>query len=81
MEYFKQKGFQKVKKCKDAMLPVVMSLTTIELIYGLHKRTIWTRSFHWWENVVLRSFGVRDCMVRISKETLHYLCQQLKPLI
>ena len=68
-----------------AVLAVVMSSAIVELIYGRHERTIWMnpRSSHWWEDVVLRSFGVRDWLenFRVSQETFHYLCQQLKPLI
>ena len=68
-----------------AVLAVVMSSTIVEIIYGRHERTIWMnpRSSHWWEDVVLRNFGVRDWLenFRVSQETFHYLCQQLKPLI
>ena len=44
------------------VLAVVMYCTIVELIDGHHERTIWMnpRSSHWWEDVVLRSFGVRD---------------------
>ena len=68
-----------------AVLAVAMSSAIVELIYGRHERTIWMnpRSSHWWEDVVLRSFGVHDWLenFRVSQETFHYLCQRLKPLI
>lgn len=51
------------------VLAVVMCCTIIELIYGRHEKTIWMnpKSSHWWEDVVLRSFGARDWLENFSQ--------------
>ena len=44
---------------------------------------IFTRSTHWWDDVVLKTFTEEDWVenFRVSKQTFHYLCAQLSPLI
>lgn len=48
-------------------------------------RNLWmySRSTHWWEDVVLSNFGHHDWMenFRMSRDTFQYLCDQLRPQI
>ena len=44
---------------------------------------IFTRSTHWWDDVVLKTFTEEDWVenFRVSKHTFHYVCAQLSPQI
>jgi len=63
----------------------LLFLTAVMELCNRQDRIIWMhpRSSNWWENVVLQSFGPRDWLdnFRVSRETFHYLCEQLRPLI
>ena len=66
------------------LVGLLLSTAIIELC-NRQDRMIWMhpRSSNWWEGVVLQSFGPRDWLdnFRVSRETIKYLCEQLRPLI
>ena len=75
----------KVKRRTLLLLAMSSVLTLFSHLFIRNARSVWmhSRSSHWWEDVVLGNFGECDWIenFRMSRETFHYLCNQLRPLI
>ena len=78
---------KRMRSRRRAILLLVISsvLVLCGEFFVPNPRSLWmySRSTHWWEDVVLSNFGHHDWMenFRMSRDTFQYLCDQLRPQI
>ena len=83
----RKRKMKKIRQKRWKLLAVTMSVVlTMFSDYALRNpKQLWMlpRSSNWWEGIVLNNFGQHDWMqnFRMSKESFHYLCDQLRGVL